>query len=263
MKTRIISAIVAMAIVIPLLILGGKYFALGVTIIGLIGYRELLNLKYNKNKIPIIVQILGMICVVLLILSQKELYSILFGLTYKGLAISVLALLIPLVFYKKEDYNSKDALYVLGITILIGLVFNSFILVRAFGVYRFVYLILITTLTDTFAFIVGSLIGKHKLCPKVSPNKSWEGSIAGSLLGTFISCIFFHYCLNPISIKVVLITLALSILGQFGDLVFSRIKRDNEIKDYSNIMPGHGGIMDRLDSLIFVVLGYLIIFSWL
>ncbi|MBQ4584166.1 MAG: phosphatidate cytidylyltransferase [Bacilli bacterium] len=261
MKTRIISAIVALAIVIPLLILGGKYFALGVTIIGLIGYRELLNLKCNKNKMPILVQIIGMICVILLILSQGEAYSILFGLTYKGLAFTVLTLLVPTIFYKKEDYNSKDALYMIGITALIGLVFNSFILVRAFGLYRFVYLILITTLTDTFAFVVGSLIGKHKLCPAASPKKSWEGSIAGSLIGTFIASTFYHYMISPVNLKVVLITLVLSILGQMGDLVFSRIKRDNEIKDYSNIMPGHGGILDRLDSLIFVVLGFLLIFS--
>lgn len=261
MKTRVISAIVALMIVVPLLILGGKYFALGVTIIGLIGYRELLSLKCNKNKIPILVQLLGMVCTVFLILSQSDAYSILFGLTYKGLAITALALLVPLIFYKKDDYNSKDALYMIGITALIGLVFNSFILVRAFGLYRFIYLMLITTLTDTFAFIVGSLIGKHKLCPTVSPKKSWEGSIAGSLLGTFIASTFYHYMISPVSFKVIVITLALSILGQMGDLVFSRIKRDNEIKDFSNIMPGHGGILDRLDSLIFVILGFLILFS--
>ena len=261
MKTRVISAIVALAIVVPLLILGGKYFALGVTIIGLIGYRELLNLKCNKSKMPILIQIIGMICAVFLILSQSEAYSILFGLTYKGLAITSLALLIPLIFYKKDTYNSKDALYMIGITTLIGLVFNSFILVRAFGLYRFIYLMLITILTDTFAFIVGSLIGKHKLCPAVSPKKSWEGSIAGSLLGTFIASTFYHYMVSPVSIKIILITLVLSVLGQMGDLVFSRIKRDNEIKDFSNIMPGHGGILDRLDSLIFVVLGFLLIFS--
>mgnify|MGYP003308437253 CR=1 FL=1 len=118
---------------------------------------------------------------------------------------------------------------------------------------------LITILTDTFAFIVGSLIGKHKLCPAVSPKKSWEGSIAGSLLGTFIASTFYHYMVSPVTIKIILITLLLSVLGQMGDLVFSRIKRDNEIKDFSNIMPGHGGILDRFDSLIFVILAYIVV----
>jgi phosphatidate cytidylyltransferase len=66
---------------------------------------------------------------------------------------------------------------------------------------------------------------------------------------------------NEYIIKVIIITLILSIVGQFGDLLFSKIKRENEIKDFSNIMPGHGGILDRLDSLMFVILAYIILFS--
>lgn len=261
MKTRIISAIVAIIIVIPLLILGGNYFSIGCAILSVQALRELLMLKDNTNKIPILVQLLSVICTLFLVLSEYDGYSIAFGLSYKGIAIAALALFLPTIFYKKDTYKTSDAFYLLGCTILIGMVFNSFILVRNLGLMKFIYLILITTMTDTFAYVFGSLIGKHKMCPLISPNKSWEGSIFGSLIGTFISCVFYHATISPINISIIFITLIFSITGQLGDLFFSKIKRENGIKDFSNIMPGHGGILDRLDSLIMVILAFIVAFG--
>ena len=123
--------------------------------------------------------------------------------------------------------------------------------------------LLITILTDTFAYIGGRLFGRHKLIERISPNKTIEGSIIGSLIGTIVPTIFYIYMISPGSniIKIVLITLVLSIVGQFGDLVFSSIKRHYKIKDFSNIMPGHGGVLDRLDSIIFVLIGYVILMN--
>ncbi len=262
MKKRVLSAIVILAIVIPLIYLGGKYFSLGIALASMLSYKELLNLKYNKDKLPILIQLFGFIGTVLIVLSSSD-YSFAFGLSYRLLIGVVLAFLLPMLFYKDTNYNSKDAFYIIGITLFIGLSFNSFILVRAFGVYRFIYLLVITILTDTFAMIFGLFFGKHKLCPKISPKKSWEGSIGGSLIATIAASIFYHFLIAKISISVVLITLILSIIGQLGDLVFSRIKRDNGIKDYSDLIPGHGGMLDRLDSIIFVVISYVLIYSFI
>ena len=117
---------------------------------------------------------------------------------------------------------------------------------------------MVTIFTDTFAYLIGRLIGSHKLLEEISPNKTWEGMIAGTLMGTFISLMFYITTINN-SISIISITavsLFLSILGQFGDLVFSAIKRYYGKKDFSNIMPGHGGILDRLDSILFVVFGF-------
>ena len=118
-------------------------------------------------------------------------------------------------------------------------------------------------MTDTFAMLIGCLIGKHKLIPKVSPKKSVEGSIAGSLLGTVIATLYYYNVItnNVNLLGLIVMTLFLTILGQLGDLFFSKIKRENDIKDFSNIMPGHGGILDRLDSLSFIVYGYIIIIN--
>ena len=260
MKKRIISAIIMLAVVVPLVYLGGKYFTLGICLISMLAYKELLNLKCNNNKIPVLIQIFGFIATVCYVLSS-DLYSYSFGLNYRVLIGSVLLFLLPILFYNNKNYNSKDAFYMLGITVLIGLAFNCFILVRTFDMWEFIYLLTIPILTDTFAMVFGLLLGKHKLCPTISPKKSWEGSIIGSAVGTVGSSCFYHFLVSCISVKVVIITFVLSVIGQLGDLVFSRIKRDNDVKDYSNLIPGHGGILDRLDSIIFVVITYVLIHS--
>ena len=128
-----------------------------------------------------------------------------------------------------------------------------------FNVYASVILIFI--FTDTFAMFMGMAFGRHKLIPKVSPKKTVEGSILGSVIGTVVACTFYHFLVSPITISVVLVTLALSIIGQIGDLMFSKIKRENDIKDFSNLIPGHGGILDRLDSTIAIMLGFLIFYA--
>ena len=112
-----------------------------------------------------------------------------------------------------------------------------------------------------FAMFTGSLFGKHKLIPKVSPKKSVEGSVGGSIIGTILAVVYYELVITNTGNLFILIisTFILTILGQLGDLLFSKIKRENGIKDFSNIMPGHGGILDRLDSLSFVAMGYILL----
>ena len=115
-------------------------------------------------------------------------------------------------------------------------------------------------LTDVFAYEVGSRIGKHKMTPVLSPKKSWEGAIGGIVLVTLFMLlalvVFNHFFANKAFFlpvwAFILITIALSILSMFGDLMASLIKRNYGVKDYSNLIPGHGGIMDRFDSVVVV-----------
>ena len=118
-------------------------------------------------------------------------------------------------------------------------------------------------MTDTFAHFFGTKIGKYKLCPKVSPNKTIEGSIGGAIFGTFIPSVFYLTVFGGNVLVIVLITLLLSIVAQCGDLVFSSIKREYDVKDFGKIMPGHGGVLDRFDSLLFSILIFSIIISYL
>jgi len=117
-------------------------------------------------------------------------------------------------------------------------------------------------MNDTFAMIIGNLIGKNKIAPDISPNKTWEGAICGVLLSSAIASIYYLNIIGNISvIKIVLLTILLAVAGQIGDLVFSKIKREYNLKDFSHIMPGHGGILDRIDSIVFVILTFTIIYT--
>ena len=119
-------------------------------------------------------------------------------------------------------------------------------------------------MTDTFAFFVGSMIGRHPLAPTISPKKTVEGAIGGLLMGTIIPTIFYYYFIKTSPIwLLLLISFILSFVSMLGDLVFSKIKRENEIKDFSNLIPGHGGILDRFDSIIFVILAYILLIQFL
>jgi phosphatidate cytidylyltransferase len=261
MKKRIISAIIMAIILIPVLIIGGNIFSVCMGMIGILALKELIDLKESHDKIPDLMFLIAMIDLLLLIFSEFDGFSIAFGLSYRGIAITILTLFIPCLIYNNK-YTTKEAMYLTGSVVLIGLVFNGLILIRNYDIWHLVYLLLIVILTDSFALFIGSLIGKHKCAPNISPNKTFEGCIGGALVGSIIATIFYLNVIGSVSIlKLIIISVSLSIMGQLGDLVFSKIKRENKIKDYSNLIPGHGGILDRIDSLIFVVLSYIILFS--
>lgn len=117
----------------------------------------------------------------------------------------------------------------------------------------FVWIVLIASFaTDIFAYFSGYLFGNKKLCPKLSPKKTWAGAIGGTL-GSIICCGLFGYFVIPFTLKKCLIMgLIGAIFAQLGDLTASAFKRKMGIKDYGNLIPGHGGIMDRFDSVLMV-----------
>jgi CDP-diglyceride synthetase len=160
-----------------------------------------------------------------------------------------------------KKFNADEAFKLMGMALFLGTVFNKFIVIRESNLMLLVYLFLITIITDSYAQFGGMLIGKHKMCPKISPNKTWEGAITGGIFGTLIASTFYYIVIdgNVNVLGLLVITLFLSCLGQLGDLFFSITKRNHNIKDFSNIMPGHGGVLDRLDSIIFVVIGYILL----
>ena len=112
--------------------------------------------------------------------------------------------------------------------------------------------------TDMGAYFVGVTFGKHRLNERISPKKSIEGSIGGLIIGTVSASLFVYFFMNEIfSLNIIILSLILSISGQIGDLLFSAIKRNYSIKDFGKLLPGHGGVLDRIDSLTF---NYMIIY---
>lgn len=259
LQKRLLSALVMLIIVIPILIIGGLPFLALCGILSVLALKELIDLKDKAKKIPDILKLLSFILIICLTFSELESSSLSLGLSYQWLGITALVFLIPCLFIK--DYDTKDAFYLLGITLFLGLFFNSVVLIRLGSLSILIYLALITILTDTFAYIIGSLIGKTKFTP-ISPNKTIEGCLGGIIVGSIISLIYYMNIIRVWSLpKALIITILLSLVSEIGDLFFSKIKRENKVKDFSHLIPGHGGILDRLDSLIFVVITFVILIN--
>ena len=132
--------------------------------------------------------------VVFFSLSHFDSIDFIYTMDYRVVAFIIFAFLSPMVFihdYKK--YNLNDALFLIGSVLFIGLSFNLFIICRNYDIMYIIYLLLITTITDTFALFTGMLIGKHKLCPSVSPKKTIEGLLGGTIFGRFCCDCFLCY----------------------------------------------------------------------
>lgn len=183
--------------------------------------------------------------------------AVAFVLLYSILVFSVFLVIYVVAFPK---YDFRDVAYAFSGFVYVT-VFMSFIyFTRAMndGKYIFWLIFISSWVCDTCAYFVGSAIGKHKLAPILSPKKSIEGSIGGvvgSVIVAFVFGYFIEYKLmageNHVGLYMVICAVG-SILSQVGDLAASGIKRNHDIKDYGKLIPGHGGILDRFDSVIFI-----------
>lgn len=259
MKTRIISAVVASLIFVPIFIIGGLVFKIAMGVVALLGLKEFIDIKETKKPLPNYIKIISYLFVLLIFLNLSVDNDLMITMDFRLLTGLCLVTFLPVVLYhNREIYSVNDSYYVLASTLFVGISMALFDVYRSTDLLLITYLLLISILTDTYAYLVGRLIGKHKLLESISPKKTWEGSIGGSIVGVAVSSIFYLTFVNPDAsiLSVTIITTFLSIIGQFGDLFFSAIKRYYGKKDFSNIMPGHGGILDRLDSIIFIMLAY-------
>lgn len=262
MKSRVISGAIMVAILLPILYFGGIVYALGVGLLATVAFKEMIDVK-KDCKIPPIMKVVGLICMLMLTYVNVDGRSILFGLSYETLSIVFLLLLGPTVFLSKRNYKIADAFYLSAVTIFLGTIFNLFIMLFNESKILFIMVIIIASATDIFALLGGMLIGKHKLTP-ISPKKTVEGAIVGTLISTIISTTYYMTLVGDVSlIKLILIIIVLSIMGQIGDLFFSLIKRENDVKDFSNLIPGHGGVLDRIDSIIFVLITFVFLMQYL
>lgn len=263
MTKRVVSAIVMVLLFIPFLVIGGTPFIILMSVLGVLGLYELLKIRGEaKKKFPVFMRVIAYLMTVFLIVNNAGSIDLQYDIDYRLISAIIFLFLVPMVFINNsKKYNLNDALFLVGSVVFIGLSFNLLSVIRNFNVAYFIYLLLITTMTDSFALFTGMLIGKHKLAPEISPKKTIEGAIGGSLMGTIIATAFYVTVINsnvPL-VFVILITLALTVVGQIGDLAFSAIKRYYGQKDFSDLIPGHGGILDRFDSLVFVVLAFILV----
>ncbi len=255
MAKRLITSVIGIAILVGVLATNNMFVLnIAIAIIALLGLSEFYGALKKKSYKPI--EVVGSLSVLPILgigyLEPEVLKIILFFI----LPVAVFILFFKSI-YSKLKHNIVDiSLTIMGI-IYVPFLFSFIPLTRSLenGAYYIWYILAGAWVTDTFAYLVGVKFGKHKFS-EISPKKSIEGSIGG-ILGCMLFFAIYSYFLTTkgIDLNVTAMTIAgffVSIISQIGDLAASSIKRFCDVKDYSNLMPGHGGILDRFDSIIMI-----------
>lgn len=249
--TRLISGIFIVLIALLSIIKGGDILFAVVIVLSMVGLFELQRVFKVQDKLPGIIGYL----------AAAGYYALLyFGRTdyYMLLALTFIALLLFVYVFTFPKYSAEQIMSVFFGVFYVAVMLSYIYQTRMLSDGAFiVWLIFIASWgSDTGAYCVGKLLGKHKMTPKLSPNKSVEGAIGGVvvavLLGTAYAWIVQYFMGYSDRTKVILAVICGlgSILAEMGDLAASAIKRNKDIKDYGNIIPGHGGVLDRFDSVI-------------
>lgn len=188
--------------------------------------------------------------------------SFLFIDALKVVPIASLGLMMLLLYVLlNDDIRFEDLSFVVLVTMILSLGVFAISNILKLDLSVLGYVIVATYATDTFAYLGGNLFGKHKLIERISPNKTVEGAIAGTVGSIVLSILFAYFFVNLEFTVVLYASLLIPIFAQVGDLTFSMIKRKFDIKDFGNIFPGHGGVLDRIDSVLFSLIIFNIILS--
>ncbi len=186
------------------------------------------------------------------LLAFPLIYILLYQKTLSNLLILIVFLFC--IFEWVKIFKKKNAIFFLGLIVLFVFLLS---LLRIYNFEEFnltfLWLIVLTWLSDIGGYIFGKLFGGPKLT-QISPNKTWAGAIGSIILSQFAFLIFFLNSNYKFNITIIFMQLFLSIIGQFGDILMSYVKRKNNKKDTSNFIPGHGGFLDRVDGLIWIII---------
>lgn len=256
MLKRIISAIIGLPFLLAVVIIGGMPLFIAILLISLVALWEFYGACKSKFTPMKTVGYIGTVVILTLMNFTFESFYIL-------MLLFILVIILNIIKLIDHKYNFIDISITLYSLIYIPFLLGHILLITKQTNDIVIWLIFIAAWgTDTLAYFSGYLFGKRKLCPSISPKKTVEGAIGGTLGSMIISLIFGYFFLKDYLFVVALIGFLGSIAAQIGDLSASLIKRYIGIKDFGNIMPGHGGVLDRFDSILFTAptVYYILIF---
>ncbi|TWS94622.1 phosphatidate cytidylyltransferase [Streptococcus sp. sy018] len=254
-RERLIYGGIVGAVFLFFLLIGGVFFQLFVGGLAILAVVELLRMK--KLEVFSLEGMLTMLATfVLTVPLQNYFPSLPMDASLAAYAIVVFLLLSGTVF-NASQYNFDDVCFPIAVSFYVGIGFQNLIAGQMAGLNKILLAIFIVWATDIGAYAIGRRFGRHQLLPQVSPNKTIEGSLGGIASALFIAILFMLidksvYAPRHFLTMLVLVVI-FSVFAQFGDLVESAIKRHFGVKDSGDIIPGHGGILDRFDSMIFVL----------
>lgn len=257
MKTRIISGAVLIALTVAVLMAGSRFpiiLALFLAVLAAVASYEILhNTGAVKNKAAVIV---AMVYSVLSVLAYCGVTAIIWkGLTDEFFTLLLVLAVVVISLRYHSEFSLSQIASTIGMPIIISFAFTSLagIYLRDNGLFYLLLLLNFSSICDCGAYFTGVAIGKHKLCPNISPKKTVEGAVGGivsSIIASVIICLSFGK--NGSLLTIALSTVVFCVVGMCGDLFASVIKRSAGIKDYGNLIPGHGGILDRFDSILLI-----------
>jgi len=246
MKQRILSGLIMLPLLV-IVVLGGNVLLIGCAVIGILGCREFYSgfraMGVNPSALIAYVSVAAL-CVI----NIFELHEKWYMLWFSGVVIASLLYLFRVEKRKLED----GAATITGIFYVVFFSFHVAFTEQIDGYSIMVWLIFLTAFgTDIMAYFTGYAFGKHKLCPNISPKKTIEGAIGGTLGSVILCGLFGYFFAYEVLIHCLIIGALGGVVSQLGDLTASIFKRKMGIKDYGNLIPGHGGILDRFDSVLF------------
>jgi len=274
MKTRTITSVFILLVTIPLIIFSQYIiYPIALAALSFVATYEILRaLSVEKEyllSVPAFILSAALPFGSFFVTAEK---SQLYLLTIAALMFFYLIYIMGVAVFSKGRISFKMISEVFMIITYVIVSFSSLSIIRYInrdvGVFWLALVFIVSWVSDSGAYIVGSLIGKHKLIPDVSPKKSVEGSVGGIFLAT-VCFVLYGIAVEHFTDKdanyiiLVVAAILLSVISQIGDLIASLIKREYGIKDYGKILPGHGGIMDRFDSILAVSLPLCMICLWI
>lgn len=264
MKQRIVTAIIMIAIVLPILIYGKLPFIILGILLTLVATQEMIDMKETVTKTPVEVKVFTMLATLMIVFSSFSFKVLSFTntLTFGLGTMSLFLFILLLAVIVRKEFTVNDAGYYLLTIFYVGSTFHSMLFIRFLGLSLFLFMVLVVAITDSGAYFIGRKFGKRKLAPRISPNKTLEGSVGGTISGVIVGVIFGVVTgLSTNVMTLLLMSLVVAIVAQFGDLVASSMKREYGIKDFGKLFPGHGGVLDRLDSHLYASLALYILIN--